>query len=580
MSKPRFRIRRTLLLLVLLVLLALLLELNRWLPGTWPGGGGSGWMARALPTPTRADDDPARTELAEAPDVRVAAPAARSPDTTRDPLPEASTIELRILDAAGRPVSDATLGAGGAGALDLESNADGVARVRRDDVRSSGVRIRRGAHDVRHVGSARASDDALWIVHLPSMRTPPLKTFQERTVRFEDGLADVRFEVLAPDGEVLARLASDENGLARIERTLDVVRLRFPDRPGADSPWISLREPEPAVVRPDARRSRTRIVVDPDGSVRIETTGTPTGEEIGVWWDDPVHGVKLAWKTTDDPSTLSAEATRLLTVPLRVTSERPIDADTPWTVEVSGTIEAGTRDDVANELTVTRTGQGPLESALVPAGLTNPHALVQVAGRGPVWVELDTKSEDGTAISLAPGAMLDVDVTLAPGVDPATLVVEASASIDDRRPFRLTDRSTSAGPRRLGPLPSGAVDVLVHAHGAVPVATSTTVASGESRSLAIELREQGHALHLKVHTVAGLPIEGARVVLSTEDVGPPLLLPERYAERRTDADGFASFPAILPDRPLRIQVEAADLRTADIRNVRPGPGLHLLTLAP
>ena len=47
MSRPRLRIRRKLIVVALIAVLLLLLELNRFLPGGWPGGGGEGGFRRS-----------------------------------------------------------------------------------------------------------------------------------------------------------------------------------------------------------------------------------------------------------------------------------------------------------------------------------------------------------------------------------------------------------------------------------------------------------------------------------------------------------------------------------------------------
>ena len=45
-KRRRFRIRRTAVFLLVLAALFVLLELNRFLPGGWPGGGGDGGFRR------------------------------------------------------------------------------------------------------------------------------------------------------------------------------------------------------------------------------------------------------------------------------------------------------------------------------------------------------------------------------------------------------------------------------------------------------------------------------------------------------------------------------------------------------
>src|SRR5688572_9306872 len=101
-ARPRVRPRRLLLLLVLALLLGLLLELNRFLPGGWPGSGDSGGF-RTL--------DVAGGPRGDAPD-RLRPPDRPSPDWT-----PAQGVRIEVRGPEGQAVDGWRAGVGTRGAL-------------------------------------------------------------------------------------------------------------------------------------------------------------------------------------------------------------------------------------------------------------------------------------------------------------------------------------------------------------------------------------------------------------------------------------------------------------------------------
>ncbi|MGE0190914.1 MAG: hypothetical protein AB7T63_02630 [Planctomycetota bacterium] len=601
MSRPRLRLRRTLVVLLLLLLLALLLELNRWLPGTWPGGGGSGWEARPLPSAQRRDDRPKRDDETADPDVGVARPT----ESDRPlPLPGANEVQVLVLAADGTPATDARLGAGAGGAMSAQPDARGWTRLDRREVLAQGLRVRHGQRDLRHLGAGAAGTPASsgpWTVHLPPQATPPLRTPQPREVTLESTgagppAAGALVEALGADGDVLDTLRADAAGRVRVDRLQDVVRLRLKDGPDADSTWVSLRESGPlhwrlgdaagrVVARvqglPDGVEVRVRpadseaayepVARGPDGALRLDPARWPAGETVELAWGTS-EGLEVTLRmTVPEGEPLQVDA-RLARQAIGLPDGETLPAS--WTATARGATQDGPRGDRGGRLTVVTQGRGPLEHVAVPAHAGDVTLLVQDGVHAPRTAQVDA----GQAVALPPGvegAWLVVHA----GTLHAGMHVLARSVADGRMPLAHRGRTGADGSVRLGPFPHGDVEVVAWQEGFVTRAAGAVVAAG-TQQVEMAAGDPARALALRVHTPSGLPIRGARVVLSVDDGGPPLLLPPPLDELRTDANGVLEIPAYLPERPLRVQVEAAGLEPADIRRVMPGPGMHFVTLAP
>src|SRR5262245_2603370 len=110
MARRRFHIRRLLALIVLVLLCLLLLDLNRFLPGSWPGGSGT---TGSRPVSTGVVDDPTRVRTPESPPATADRPAARLRVEVVAPPSETSGADLQVM--AGAASKSAAL-AGGRGA--------------------------------------------------------------------------------------------------------------------------------------------------------------------------------------------------------------------------------------------------------------------------------------------------------------------------------------------------------------------------------------------------------------------------------------------------------------------------------
>ena len=598
MSRPRLRLRRTLVLLLLLLLLALLLELNRWLPGTWPGGGGSGWEARALPAAERRDDHPKRDDETADPDVGVARPTEADRPL---PLPTLAPVSVLVLSADGTPATDARLGGGAGGAMDAVPDAKGWTRLERRDVLAQGLRVRHEQRDLRHLGAGAAGTPAgtgPWIVHLPDSATPPLKSAQAREVTLETAgsalPAGTIVEALGAGGDVLESMRADAAGKLRVDRIDDVVRLRLKDRPDVTSPWVSLRESEPfhwplgeaagrvvAHVRglPDNVEVRVRpadsevpsepVERGPDGALRLSPTRWPAGEAVELTWST-AEGVELTWRT-ELPAGEPLQADARLR---RVTLALPDGESAPeaWTATVTGSSEPGARGDRGGRWTAVTKGRGAIDGVVVPEGARDPIALVTDGVHAPRTFDLSPRTAAHLPVGVE-GAWLQVQTGRA-----AAHVLGRSVA-DGRMPFEDRRTADASGRVRIGPFPTGDVEVVVWDVGSLTTTQSVSAVPG-SQDVQAASSERAVPLSLRVHTPSGLPVEGARVVLSVDDGGAPLLLPPPLDELRTDENGGLEIPAYLPERALRIQVEAPGLRPADVRRVQPGPGVHFITLVP
>jgi hypothetical protein len=598
MARRRPRVRRTLLLLLLLLLLALLLELNRWLPGTWPGGGGSGWEGRALPTASTGDPEPERDEATA--DVDLGATSADP--AARTPTPEAAQVLVTVASASGAGAEGARLELGDAGGP-LAPTAEGW-RLRHGEAARAGVLVRQGAVAVRHL-APDPTWPRTWCVHLPAATPEPLRSKRERDVRLADRdgarpLAQEVLEAVSPDGRAARQLRADAEGRLRLDREFDVLLLRLKDRAEEAPRWVSLRDaaplewvvgtadagpravahleglpPDTPVKVRDADGTReVTSLLEAGGALELERSAWPAGTPVVVqarapddrtWtWhlDMPADGV-VALGTRSTSRTVGLSASGELGPHVRARVELPR--------------ATGPRGDAAGLVVLESSGTGPRLEVAVPDGAGEVVALVDDGVHAPATVAL---GPDGpAALALTAGAWLAVEVVLPPGSAAADLVVRGRASVGPRQIERAAAPGAGATTVRLGPFPAGEVEVLVEGLGVASAASRATAVAGTTVASRVEV-QAGHALRVQVSTATGLPVAGARVHLFAESGAAPLLVPDGIDGRRTDAWGRLALPAVLPADELRLQVEAEGFPLADVRRVRAGDTVHLVTLVP
>src|SRR5436190_4072133 len=139
MARRRSRAKRLFLFVALLLLALLLLELNRFLPGAWPGGGGS---AGSRPVAMGTERDPSRVRPSPQP------LAATPPD---------ATVRVVVIAPPSDRASDAvTATAGGARAEARLESGRAEVRLPAAAARPGALRVERGGRRVTHETSAEA----------------------------------------------------------------------------------------------------------------------------------------------------------------------------------------------------------------------------------------------------------------------------------------------------------------------------------------------------------------------------------------------------------------------------------------
>jgi hypothetical protein len=220
--RRRARVGRFLALLVVLVALFLLLQLNRWLPGTWPGGGDEGSKT------TRAARDESRLVPSTAPiEERI----------PRDGM----LVEVR--GGGGETVEDWSLAVGHAPSRPVEGR-----RLKDPLAFTDGFVVRSQDREIRH--SPGPADAERWIVVLPetggdgseSSRPVPREplSVRARVVDPATGqpVRDARMRVRSAGGEILleSRGATLEGTVPENLAREAWVEVEAPSRPAAAIP--------------------------------------------------------------------------------------------------------------------------------------------------------------------------------------------------------------------------------------------------------------------------------------------------------------------------------------------------------
>jgi hypothetical protein len=97
---------------------------------------------------------------------------------------------------------------------------------------------------------------------------------------------------------------------------------------------------------------------------------------------------------------------------------------------------------------------------------------------------------------------------------------------------------------------------------------------------AVELRLQpGYPLRLVVESTLGLPLAGVRVHAASVDDDAMDVVPPDAEPTLTQADGTVVLRD-LPERAYRVRFSHPDYEEVLIPRVRPGPGVHFVTMVP
>lgn len=587
-DRRRFRAGRLLVVAVLALLLALLLELNRFFPGAWPGGGG-----------TRGSK-PEAAGVAPAPDRVVAGPS------VPPPKPPPRKVAVVVAPPAGAPAVGATVRLGDAVASRAAgSDASAPLEVPAPaDVDLFAVKV--GDGEVWH-GVPRGGADTAVRVAFPATPVgprPPVGT--GRVVRVHDDrgpVAGAQVLWVAGGRESVARTEAD--GTLRLPRAtspfvrvcassndhaeacvyahldaagpVDValvrrvpVRTRFVAAGGATLRPATLRlrpagEPPRAVVRDegfDALDTALPTDLVATGRLEVEVPGRP-----------PVS-VPLA---SLPEATVIPEGRRLTA---RVTGPDGTPA-AGARVEARWRADAGAEPADAAQLSVAGTTDASGAVGLPVPTDREVTVVAEGAGAAPAAARVAAGGEPTeAALALAPAGRARVRVRDADGRPAASARVVAIVRVGDA-PVRREARTDADGAATLEALPVGHVDVLVHAPGHAWSAADVSPPAGGEAQVEVRLA-RGARLHLVVEDPDGVPLAGVAVrsVERPDAAGspPPPADPDRGAWV-TDANG-ALVVDDLPPRALDLFLHRDGYADEAVADVAPGATVHYATLVP
>ncbi|MDA1194013.1 MAG: hypothetical protein O2894_02410 [Planctomycetota bacterium] len=590
MPRARTRIRRTLLLCLALLLLAFLLELNRWLPGAWPGGGSGGFRTGGmmglvdgpatapLPAPTRLD--PARVD---------------PPSEPPTDWPPRLGVLVEIRGPEGNASTGWRLGVGSGGVEEALIAAE--PRVRDRDALALGLRVRHAGQLVRHrLGFGQPA--SRWVIHLPEGSVPADRQPGAVRVRVRDPatgepLAGVRVAWTAHG--MSADADTDAEGVAEVLGEDDepfTVRITQVGRVEAPAVWVRPRDPRPVDVALPVRHETTVQVRWHDGRPAILARARlvdPQGREVGTARVEGDH-VTLALAADDvrgaqlllEPTRADVEGLRLA-VPVR-------DLDAILTLPQLRTVRIVARDvrgePIQNAEVLVRldTGEGGLGRALRPwRTRTNLHGeahaslapdqaceiVVQRADVGPAARRLSAvDGSDHLEFVLTPGVFVPL----------ALSGNQTGAEAFARSTVEGIEVSAHATPRGggldVGPLPAGPIEVFAHARG---MAWTGAVVDARPAMGTVKLElERGWPLRLVVSDAYGVPLEHADVEVTVTEGEPATVQPAR-SEIRTDAQGQVAVQD-LPDRIYEVRIQREGYTPARLRGLRPGAAVHFVTL--
>lgn len=582
-KRRRIRVRRTAGFLLLVAVLFGLLELNRFLPGGWPGGGGDGGFRR---WPVSASD---RTRV-------------RPPEGELPPLPpDGIQVVLRV-PGGGAPTG-AAVGVDREGTTPRRADSEGRVRIDDPAVLSAGLRVGLDGAEVRH-GPADPTGAGTWTVHLPPHAPPPSAApgpVRLEVVAAEDGRALAGAAVtIYRRADVLVQPVDTDGGLVLEgleERTLVTV-----EAPGRSTVrrWVHPRAGDTVRIRVPRVPRLSVEFVDAETGAALDLTGlrvlTPAGEVL--WRSDASLGTPVS-RTLDVRAGVDL-ADALLEVR---TASHPVvhiplaDLGPEVRIPAGRVFEVQVRDNDAQRLHGGRVRAHyiadllgapehrpaePVEVAVeggteisLPAG-TPARLLVEAAASAPRTITVLPDADPRREVRLAPGIPLIVRVSGESGepVEGAEVVVHTSP--DGVRVTRR-GRTLADGRATIRDLPGGPVEVYAHAPGMAWAVVATEAARGRE-PIEVPLAP-GLPLRLVVESPLGLPLAGVRVrTTPTEDGAVEIVGPDA-TPRRTREDGTLVLTD-LPDRPYRLRFSLPGYGDAVVHDVRPGPGVHFVTLLP
>ncbi|MDJ0521533.1 MAG: carboxypeptidase-like regulatory domain-containing protein [Planctomycetota bacterium] len=606
MARARTRAKRTVYLLLALAILLLLLELNRWLPGTWPGGGGGGFRSAG----TAGVEDTERSGERDAPptDEQEDPGAVTPPDTPPPAWPPKRGVVVEVRGPDGELAEGWRLGVGDGGAEGRQPDAEGTLRIRDKQVFAQGFRIRSAAGVLRHREGTDARV-ARWSIHLPAGKLPatarrprvPVRVVDATTGKPIEG-AQVDFEV----GGMDATQTTDARGVAMV-RVLDAnpveVRVRKEGLVTTEA-LLSPREagtPEIAIdeaielevaYAPSPSSVLKAHLLDAEGNTlaegKVSVRGAGTGQRAtfqtgkrsleGAWLETTV-GTPRGTFTFRRPAT---DATRALDVPdakeiavqVREVSGRVVP-NARVRVEMDTYDGPGAEDEPRTNAgaMLTSAADGTL-SFVVPAGART-RLLVDVPNAAPMARTLTpVDGTDTLEFTADEGVRIPVLVRDADGRPLVGARVLARTSIEGMRLVRETV-TDAQGRARLGTFAPGSVEVFAQAKGHAAVAQ---VADAASAMGTVELQlARGYPLRVVIEDPFGRALQDVDVEITPSGGGAPLVVMPSGAAHVTDKDGVCALPAV-PDGRYDVTLTKPGYETQKLRKVRPGAVTYYGTL--
>ncbi len=563
--------KRLVVVAALALLLWLLFELNRFLPGAWPGGGGTAG-SRTVSKGSGADA------------ARVVSPRETPP--ARPTAPPHGILVL-VSGANGKPIQGAAVTLeGGASARD----ADGHGAVFAEASPADAFRVARedGGGVVRH-GPPPAGTRRLWQVAWPSASTPDvarpstggarLRVLDEAGTPIAKARVEVRFR-----GGSEASIETDADGVARIPEDRGDSYRACVSAPGTGEACAhgSLSRPGPLDLRLPRLLPLVTRFVDPatgkalaakavrlawaDGrTTLLERAGPPAEGFDAPMPADAAASTSLEVEVADRP---------IVRVPLpALAAETPVPAGSALVLSVSGPdrrprpkarvevryppttrAEAGESGPV---VAVYETGEDGRLRVPLPTDRAA-DVLVLADDAAPRGIHVGAGPAGGpVAVALERGTRLRVRVVDESGapVPGAEVVVLSRAGNSEARRTAVTD---AQGVAVTAPVAAGVAEVHAHRAG-YAWGSAGAEAPGNSTEVRVTLR-RGHSLHLVVDDPWGVPLPGVSVRsvpydpgegstgLGPQRRGPPLPPPDERPWA-TDADGVLLVPD-LEDRPL------------------------------
>jgi len=591
---------------IALAILALLLEMNRFLPGTWSGGDRGG--ARQVSS-SGADT---RTGVAEQdiPDTPEDAAVVKPPDARSPEWPPKLGLLIELRGVAGHLETDWRLGVGDGGTESDRPDEEGLVRSRDRRLHQQGFRIRTGGRLIRH---RHGVDDPAtrWVVAVPRAALPQQRApapLRLTVVDHETGKpipgAEVMQQGTAEPSTARTDAAGRLNVRGRERAGLLTLKVSAPSHE-TRTVVLSTRDAEPAIVRMDrwvdlrlgiTATGGSPVVVSAgyvlhaDGSILARFKGDTPALRLrekdlqGAWIElhvivDPERRTVFPFRTrlVRTSTKVTVPENRILEVNVRDPEGNPvINARIKTRFSPRSSSEEGVYrgESPLAQADSTRTDGAGRAYVAVPTAL--PYTVMVEAPQAAPLVRRFQAGDGNTPLEVIAEQGLQVPVRVR-GSDGrvlrgATIVARASVAGLRIAAHAMTD---TEGRADLGPLGEGPIEIFAWApgHGWAAVVETAAEVMGT-----VELRlPPGARLTLVVEDPFGVALVGVHAEVTPADGGRPLVSPPRDVTWRSDRTGHLYIPD-LPDRLYDVTLTLPGYGLEKLTNVRPGGSTYFATL--